>query len=90
MLERMLHKFSRGSIPPNVRNALHAWEQTGAQVRIGEVTLLRVSDPQVLRRLKDSSASRFLGESFGTTAVEIKPGAEDKIRHILVEMGLIL
>ncbi len=90
MLERMLHKYSRGSIPPNVRNALHAWEQTGAQVRIGEVILLRVSEPQVIRRLKESSAARYLGESFGSTAVEIKPGAEDKIRQILGEMGLIL
>jgi hypothetical protein len=90
MLERMLHKYSRGAIPPNVRNALHSWEQTGAQAQIGEINLLRVNDPQVLRRLRESSASRLLGASFGSTAVEIKPGAEDKIRQILTEMGLIL
>ncbi len=90
MLERMLHKYSRGAIPPNVRNALHTWEQTGSQVRISEMTLLRVNDPQVLKRLKESSAARFLGESFGSHAVEIKPGAEDKIRQVLTEMGLIL
>jgi len=90
MLERMLHKYSRGAIPPNVRNALHNWEQTGAQVRIGSVTLLRVSDPQVIRRLKDGPAARFLGESYGQSAIEIKPGSEEKIRQVLAEMGLIL
>jgi hypothetical protein len=90
MLERMLHKYSRGAIPPNVRNALHSWEQTGSQARIGEVNMLRVNDPQVMRRLKESSAARYLGESFGPNAVEIKHGAEDKLRQILAEMGLIL
>lgn len=90
MLERMLHKYSRGAIPPNVRNALHNWEQTGAQVRIGAVTLLRVSDPDVIRRLKGGQAARFLGETYGSAAVEIKPGAEEKVRQILAEMGFIL
>jgi hypothetical protein len=73
-----------------VRNALHNWEQTGAQVRIGAVTLLRVSDPQVIRRLKEGPSARFLGETYGSTAVEIKPGAEEKVRQILAEMGFIL
>lgn len=90
MLERMLHKYSRGAIPPNVRNALHSWEQTGAQARISEVNLLRVNDPHIMRRLRESSAARYLGESFGQTAVEIKPGAEERVRQILTEMGLIL
>jgi hypothetical protein len=86
----MLHKYSRGAIPPNVRNALHSWEQTGAQARISEVNLLRVNDPHIMRRLRESSAARYLGESFGQTAVEIKPGAEERVRQILTEMGLIL
>jgi hypothetical protein len=53
------------------------------------VTILRLSSPQVLKALRASRASRFLGDPLGPTTIIIKSGTGEKVLAALVEMGYL-
>ncbi|HNB51158.1 MAG TPA: helicase-associated domain-containing protein, partial [Anaerolineales bacterium] len=84
----LLAKHSDG-IPPNVTKALKDWEAQGAEARVAQVSILRVSAPEILQALRESKAKRFLGDILGPTNVIVKPGAEEKVLAALVEMGYL-
>jgi hypothetical protein len=75
------------SIPPNIITALDRWDERGTEVRIQDVTILRLGSPQILKALRSSRASRFLGDPLGPTTIIIKQGAEEKVLAFLTEMG---
>jgi TPP-dependent indolepyruvate ferredoxin oxidoreductase alpha subunit len=52
-------------------------------------TVLRVSRPEILEKLRRSKAGRFLGESLGPVTIIVKPGATSKVQAALAEMGLL-
>jgi hypothetical protein len=54
-----------------------------------QLTVLRVSKPEVLAELKASPAARFLAEQLGPTAVIVKAGAAPKVLAALAELGLL-
>jgi hypothetical protein len=74
-------------IPPNVTQALRRWERAGTQVQVEKITVLRLGDPEILTALRKTRAARFLSDPLGPTSVIIKPGAEDKVLAVLMEMG---
>ncbi|NUM46427.1 MAG: helicase-associated domain-containing protein, partial [Anaerolineales bacterium] len=84
----LMAKHSDG-IPPNVTKALKEWEAQGAEARVAQVSILRVSAPEILQALRESKAQRFLGDILGPTNVIVKPGAEEKVLAALVEMGYL-
>jgi len=75
------------SIPPNIITALDRWDERGTEVRIQDVTVLRLGSPQILQALRNSRAARFLGDPLGPTTIIVKPGAEEKVLAVLTEMG---
>ncbi len=75
------------SVPPNLVRALTRWAQQGAFGRVETVTVLRLPAPEALEALRRSPAARFLEEPLGPTLVRVKPGAEDRVRDALLEMG---
>jgi hypothetical protein len=87
-LEALLRKYSR-NFPPNVGKALENWQQNGCQAFIEPVMVLRLNNPEVLVALRNSRASRYLGDVLGPAAVIVKPGAQDKILAALAEMGFL-
>jgi hypothetical protein len=77
------------AIPPSLVNALKRWDQQGAEVRLEELLVLRLSSPDLLQKLRSSRAARFLGEPLGPTTVIVKAGAGQKVLDALVEMGIL-
>lgn len=75
------------SIPPNILTALDRWDHSGTQVRMQDVTVLRLGSPQILSALRKSRTARFLGDPLSPTAIIVKDGAEEKVLAALVEMG---
>ena len=53
------------------------------------MTILRVKNPEILKKLRHSKASRFLAEPLGPTTVIVYPGAAKKIAAILAEWGYL-
>ncbi len=82
----LLHHHA-DAVPPNIITALNRWEEHGTEVRIQDVTILRLSSPQILKALRASKAARFLGDPLGPATIIIKPGAGEKVLAALVEMG---
>ncbi len=76
-------------IPPNVTKALKNWQAIGHAAKIETHPILRLPAPEVLDALRKSRAARFLGTPLNTTTITLKPGTEEKVLAILVEMGYL-
>jgi hypothetical protein len=74
-------------IPPNIITALERWDEHGTEVRLQDVTILRLGSPQILQTLRSSRAARFLGDPLGPATIIVKPGAGEKVLAFLAEMG---
>jgi hypothetical protein len=85
----LLAKHSGGQVPPAFIKALKRWEAQGTEARLEQLTVLRVSRPEVLAELKASPAARFLAEQLGPTAIIVKGGAAPKVLAALAELGLL-
>lgn len=88
-LVSLLRKHSSAPLPPLLLKALERWEQAGCQARLETVSLLRVSDPQVLAALRKTQAARYLVEELSATAVIIRPGSAERILNALAEIGYL-
>lgn len=84
----LLKRFAR-IIPPGLAKALERWETYGSEARAEQVTILRVTDPEIIQALRSSKAARFLGEMPDPKMVIIRRGAWGKIAAILAEMGYL-
>jgi len=86
----LLSKSAEAGIPPSLVKAIKVWEKLGAQSRIEQELVLKVSQPEILNRLRKSKANRFLGEALGPTAVILKPGTQLKVWEMLAELGYLV
>jgi hypothetical protein len=84
----LLNRYAK-VVPPSVVKALNRWERSGSQARMERHIVLRLSNPDLLKAVRQSRASRFLGEPLGPTTVVVKPGAWKKVIAILAEMGYL-
>jgi hypothetical protein len=84
-----LLRRSADVLPPTLVKALERWEQHGAEATLEQVTVLRLSSPELLQALRTSRAARFLGDPLGPTVVIVKPGAGEKVLAVLAEMGYL-
>jgi hypothetical protein len=78
-----------GAVPPTLVKSLERWEQHGAEATLEQVTVLRLSSPELLQTLRASRAARFLGDPLGPTVVIVRSGAEEKVLAVLAEMGYL-
>lgn len=74
-------------VPPNIIRALKRWEAHGSEIRASEALVLRVRAPEILDKLRQSRAARYLGDPLGPTAIIVKTGAAEKVLGALLEMG---
>ena len=74
-------------VPPNIIRALKRWEAHGSEIRTREAVILRVRAPEILDKLRQSRAARYLGDPLGPTAIIVKTGAAEKVLGALLEMG---
>lgn len=85
----MLVKHTNGAVPPAMVKALKRWEQHGAEARVENLLVLRVSRPEVMEEMRSSRAGKFLGELLSPTAVVVKSGAIEKVMAAITELGLL-
>ena len=84
----LLNKYA-ASVPPNILTALKRWELHGTEIQVGDLVVLQVRSPKTLDALRNSKAARFLGNPLGPSAIIIKPGAEEKVLAVLLELGFM-
>ena len=84
----LLYRYT-ASVPPSLIKALERWEKSGSQARLEQVTILRLSNPEIMEKLRKSRAGRFLGDPLGPTTVIVNPGAWKKVIAALAEMGYL-
>ncbi len=84
----LLQKYT-DAVPPNIVAALERWDTHGTEVRVQDVTILRLGSPDMLQQLRASRGARFLGEPLGPTTIVVKPGAAEKVLALLAEMGYL-
>jgi hypothetical protein len=75
--------------PPNILKAIKNWEQRGVEARLENVSVLRLSSPKLLKKLRASKAARYLGDPLGPTSVIVKPGRWHPLQSALSEMGYL-
>ncbi len=88
-LRALLRKYGKPGIPPVLQKALTRWESHGLEARIEPLLVLRLAEPELLEKLRESKASGCLGETLGPTAVLVKPGCGSRVRAALRELGIL-
>ena len=89
LLIALLQRYAK-AIPPNLLKAVERWEDHGSQAHLEQLVVLRTGNAEMLQALRNSPTARFLGDPLGPTSIAIKPGAVDKVRAALVEMGYLV
>jgi hypothetical protein len=84
----LLNRYAK-TVPPSLVKALERWDKQGIEARMEKMVVLRVVSEDILRVLRKSRASRFLGETLGPTTIAVKPGAVDKVLGALAELGYL-
>lgn len=87
-LETLLDKYGEKP-PPGLIQTLRDWAQHGETARIHPCVVLRVRTPKILQILRNSPASRFLGDPLGPTTAIINPGAAQKLADALARLGYL-
>ncbi len=85
----LLRRHSDGPLPPILVQSMEHWENSGTQVLIEKVILLRVTSPDILTALRKTRAVRCLGESLNETTVLVRAGMEDQVLSALAEIGYL-
>ena len=88
-LRALLRKYGKPGIPPALQKALNRWESRGLEARIEPLLVLRLAEPELLEKLRESQASTCLGEALGPTAVMVKPGCASRLRAALRDLGIL-
>ena len=77
------------TVPPSLAKALERWEVNGSEAKIEHALVLRLRTPEMLKELRASRASRYLGDPLGPTVIIVKAGAWEKVIGILTELGYL-
>ncbi len=77
------------AIPAGIKRAIERWGNSGTEGRITEMTVLRVSSPEILDILRrNPKTNPYLGESLGDLAMMVVD--EVQLRANAVQLGLLL
>lgn len=88
-LVSLLRRHAAAPVPPKLLQALERWEKFGAEAKVEQVILLRVTSPEVIESLRKSRASRYLGEALNPTVIIINPRGKTAILEALAEAGYL-
>jgi len=85
-----LGQASGGPVSHFVETALTRWDARGAEVRLEQVALLRVSDEELMKQITSLPRTRrFIGEQVGPTAAVVQRRDWTRLITALGEMGLL-
>lgn len=76
-------------IPPSVLTSLENWKIHGVQTAFSAVILLTVQEPEILDKLMNSRAKKYLGERLNPTSIIINEKQQKLVMSILAELGYL-
>jgi hypothetical protein len=87
-----LQKAAGGEdLPPALVGALHRWERAGGEAALKDTVVLKLNNPALLETLQRTpKVKRYLGESLGPNAVEVRRDGIEKLRAALAEVGILV
>jgi hypothetical protein len=78
------------SLPESVKEAVKTWRKAGTQVQVSQVSILQVTDPAIMDRLRNApKVNRYLGEPLGENAVILKTSNRERLVRAIAELGLL-
>ncbi len=84
-----LVKASGRDLPPGLKRAIERWRDNGTEARLEQVIVLRVSQPEILDKLRANPKTQpYLGESLGDLAVVVTDW--QKLLQMTTQLGLLL
>lgn len=86
-LLKVLQPFLNHPFPPRLKTALEHWESFGTQAYFSEMTLLQISDSEIIARLMASPAKKFVLNQLNPSILAVKSKGLDQIRKALLELG---
>ncbi len=87
-----LQKAAGGEdLPPALVGALHRWERAGGEAALKDTVVLKLNNPALLETLRRTpKVKRYLGESLGPDAVELRREENAQLRAALAEVGILV
>jgi hypothetical protein len=76
-------------IPPSVLTSLENWKTNGIQTTFSAVILLKVQDAEIIDKLMNSRAKKYLGERLNPTSILIQEKQQKLVMSILAELGYL-
>ena len=76
-------------IPPSVLTSLENWKTNGVQTTFSAVILLKVQDAEIIDKLMNSRAKKYLGERLNPTSILIQEKQQKLVMSILAELGYL-
>jgi hypothetical protein len=76
-------------IPPSVLTSLENWKTHGIQTAFSAVILLTVQDGEIIDKLMNSRAKKYLGERLNPTSILIQEKQQKLVMSILAELGYL-
>jgi hypothetical protein len=79
------------AVPPPLVGALHRWERSGTEATVKDTLVLKLKSRDLLATLRRTpSIQRYLGETLGPEAVEVRREHLEKLREALTEVGILI
>ncbi len=85
----LLRKGCPDPLPPTLLHAIERWQQSGVQVKIQQVSILRVENPAILAALRKTRLNRHIIEEISPTMVIIRDSARKAILAELTRLGYL-
>lgn len=85
----LLRKYGKNPPPPSLVKAIKRWQEAGNEASIESLCVLRVSSPEILKQLRESSAGHYLGDSLGPVSVVVNKAGVEKVRTALTRLGYL-
>lgn len=90
LLEFLREAADEHGLPPLLLAALQRWARAGAEVAIEDLTVLRLSQPELLETLQRAPKIKpLLGPVLGPTAVAVRRDDVERLRAALAEAGFL-
>ena len=86
-----LEKATGEAVPPALVGALHRWERNGGEAAVKDTVVLQLRSADLLQTLlRTPAVKRFLGESVGPAAVEVRREDIPRLREAMGEVGILV
>jgi hypothetical protein len=90
-LLQFLAEASGKTLPLSTKRAIERWAEKGSEAKLEQVVILRVSEADILEKLRaNARTTPYLSEFLGDLVVIVRPGDWPKLQQAAAQLGLLL